>query len=661
MSRTARLALMALLDVAVLSVAYWGAFLLRFDGHLSLWMFKRALFAWPYVVAFQYFVLYLFSVPRFAWRFISLREAYRIGGAVGLVAGVLLVARLVSGLVRGSWGYAAYALVPIGVILAYAAFAFIGVVGIRALRRLTVENADRGRRARAQTGGPESVRTLLVGAGQAGALTAKEILARPDLRMEIVGFLDDLAAKKGSTIHGVPILGSSDELAKVAHRTGATQVIITIASATGQQIRRIVELCERAGIQPKIIPGIYEILDGSVQLSRIRDVSIEDLLGREPVELDLDLVSSFVAAKVVLVTGAGGSIGSELCRQVARFGPKRLVLLEQAEFGLFTIHQELSRTHPEIDLGPVICDVCDAARVASVFAEEQPQVVFHAAAHKHVPMMEWNPGEAVKNNVFGTKTVADAANHHGAEAFVMVSTDKAVNPTSVMGATKRVAEMYIQALSSGSSTKFVAVRFGNVLGSTGSVVPTFKAQIADGGPVTVTHEEMKRYFMTIPEASQLVMQAAAMGEGGEIFVLDMGEPVRIVDLAQALIRLSGFEPGVDIAIEFTGLRPGEKLFEEFGFDAERMTKTRHEKIYVGRLAPSRLEVVEEGLGMLSEFRGLVSVRDVRVALARIVPEMQNSAPSVRPGPAVADATPPSQRRRAEADGMAAVHLGLASR
>jgi FlaA1/EpsC-like NDP-sugar epimerase len=335
------------------------------------------------------------------------------------------------------------------------------------------------------------------------------------------------------------------------------------------------------------------------------------------------------------VTGAGGSIGSELCRQVARFKPASLVLVEQAEFNLFSIHQELLAGFPELDIRPLICDVCDSARLDAIFESEKPHVVFHAAAHKHVPMMEWNPGEAIKNNVFGTKKVADAADRHGANAFVLISTDKAVNPTSIMGASKRAAEMYVQALSQRSATKFVAVRFGNVLGSTGSVVPIFKAQIAAGGPICVTHPGMLRYFLTIPEASQLVMQAAAMGRQGEIMLLDMGEPIRIVDLAVELIRLSGFEPG-DIEIKYTGIRPGEKLHEELAFDAERMSKTRHEKIFVGKLHPCSLSELERKLERLSVLTGSMSRDHVRRGLAELVPEMCEPATDRVPKPAEAE-------------------------
>jgi len=606
------------LDLFVLSVAYFLAFAVRFDGLPPLQMIKRLMFTWPYVVGLEIAVLYVFSVPYFAWRYVSLREAQRVMWAT-LCSGLsLLLVRLVSVPLMRRLDYFEYALVPIGVIAGNAALSFFGIAGLRFGRRIMVERSkSRGLSPRVL----ERVPTLLLGAGQAGVLVAKEINARPDLPIAPIGFLDDDRSKLASIVHGVRVLGTTSELAEIARVTGARQAIITIANASGTDVRRIARLCESAGIAVKMIPGIFEILGGQVNLTRMRDVSIEDLLGRETVALDQELINGFLRGRRVLVTGAGGSIGSELCRQVARFNPASLVLVEQSEYHLFAIHQELVATFPDTRLKPVICDVCDTARVDTVFREERPEVVFHAAAHKHVPMMEWNPGEAIKNNVFGTKKVADAAHQFGCDAFVLISTDKAVNPTSIMGATKRSAELYIQALSQSSGTKYVAVRFGNVLGSTGSVIPTFKAQIAAGGPVTVTHPDMKRYFMTIPEASQLVMQAAAMGGNGEILVLDMGEPVRIVDLAEELIRLSGFEPGVDIAIKFSGARPGEKLFEELGFDAEKMGKTRHERIFIGKLGGSERAKVELALERLSAVTNSTSRDEVRSVLRELVTEM----------------------------------------
>lgn len=609
-------------DLTILSLAYWAAFYLRFDFELPNELFKRLLFTWPYVVAFEFAILLAYSVPRFAWRYVSLKEASRVLQATATIAVVLLALRYVSAAVLPLWLEAQYALIPGGVILSNMMLSFLGIVGIRAIRRLSVE---RGSARALERPSHEMIPTLLIGAGQGGAQTAKEIEKRPDLGLEPVGFLDDDRHKHGSTVHGVQVLGGVEDLPRIAANTDAKQAIVTIAELEPKALRRILEQCEKAGVRAKILPGLYQLIDEQAGLGRLRDVSIEDLLGRDSVKLDMALVGDFLTNKRVLVTGAGGSIGSELCRQVARFHPESLVLVERTEFALFTIHQELIAAFPKLKIVPRICDVTDLDRLDRVFGQDRPQAIFHAAAHKHVPMMEYNPGEALKNNIFGTKAVADAADRHHAQAFVLISTDKAVNPTSIMGATKRVAEMYVQSLSTRSKTKFVAVRFGNVLGSTGSVIPTFKAQIAAGGPVTVTHPEMKRYFMTIPEASQLVMQAAAMGHGGEIFVLDMGVPVKIVDLANDLIRLSGLVPGVDIQVQFTGMRPGEKLFEELGFDAELMTTTAHQKIFCGKLTPNSLAEVRASLEFLARYLDETDALTVRAALSQIVPEMIHSS------------------------------------
>ena len=452
----------------------------------------------------------------------------------------------------------------------------------------------------------------------------------PDV--EPIAILDDDTTKHGMRLHGVEVMGSIDDAARLLPRLNASEVLIATPSANGKQMRRIVERVSVDGVAVRTVPSISALVDGRLSVSQIREVNIEDLLGREPVKLEWDRISAMVAPEVVLVTGAGGSIGSELCRQIARFGPRSVVLLEQAENALYHIHRELKETFPDVNFMPRICDVCDRTRLDMVFGETQPGLVLHAAAHKHVPMMEWNPGEAVKNNVGGTMNVSDAAHDHGVRQFVMISTDKAVNPTSVMGCTKRVAELYVQSQAERSYTNFVTVRFGNVLGSNGSVIPLFKKQIANGGPVTVTHPDMERFFMTIPEASQLVLQAAAMGDSGEIYVLDMGEPVKITQLAEDLIRLSGLRAGRDIEIVYTGIRPGEKLFEELAIDGENACKTKHPKIYIGR-GQARTHT-----GMRSAIEGLLGLAEhadadrVRAALKRIVPRYAFTAPRA---PAVA--------------------------
>jgi len=490
--------------------------------------------------------------------------------------------------------------------------------------------------------GPKRQRVLILGAGDAGEMLVREIRSRHLMRFDPVGFLDDDPHKRGMSIHGVRVRGTLAELGHVAAAHAVDEVVIAIPSATGSQMRAIVQGCKDAGVRFKTIPGIDHLIEGRVTVSQIREVDIEDLLGRDPVVLDHAEISATIAGKVVLVSGAGGSIGSELCRQVCRFEPRALVLVEHCENNLFNVHRELAAKFPDLALVPCIADVTDATRMREVFGQHRPAIVFHAAAHKHVPMMEWNPGEAVKNNVGGTRTLADVSHESGVDRFVMISTDKAVNPSSVMGASKRTAEIYVQALSERSKTRFVTVRFGNVLGSAGSVIPIFKEQIAAGGPVTVTHPEMRRYFMTIPEASQLVLQAGAMGAGGEIFILDMGEPVRIADLARDLITLSGFKPGVDIDVEFTGVRPGEKLFEELSVDEEDADRTGHPKIFVGRFRPHAWDAVQRQLRELLDLAD-GRAQDIRRKFAEIVPEYRAPA-HVAPVPTPVPATEPEPER-----------------
>jgi FlaA1/EpsC-like NDP-sugar epimerase len=430
------------------------------------------------------------------------------------------------------------------------------------------------------------------------------------------------------------VLGGIGQVSILVHDLKVDEVVVAIPRASGREMRRIVDLCAQSGASIRTLPGTDRLIDGKITVSQLQSVNIEDLLGREPVVLDARLIEGTLHDRVVMITGAGGSIGSELCRQICRFKPKRVVLVEQAENNLFHVHRNLLQLHPDIALVPYIADICDSKRLEIIFEKERPHVVFHAAAHKHVPMMEWNPGEAIKNNVFGTKKVADLSAAYGVEKFVMVSTDKAVNPTSVMGVSKRCAEIYVQALSQRSKTQYVTVRFGNVLGSEGSVVPLFKEQIARGGPVTVTHPEMKRYFMTIPEACQLVIQAGGMGAGGEIFILDMGEPVKVVDLARDLIRLSGLVPNEDIEIRFTGVRPGEKLFEELAVDDEHVTKTHHPKIFVGKFKPHAWDDVEHAFASLHDMTDGTDALNIRAAFRALVPEYgaasSTEAPAAHP-------------------------------
>jgi len=640
LNRTVQVAL----DVAVLSVAYWLSFLFRFEFAIPSPFLQALLITWPYVVVLHYAGLALLGVPRMSWRYFNIGDASRVLLAVSTSTAVLVAVRLVGHRVSS---HMEALVIPLGVLAMTFVLSFLGLVGARALRRLHGEALERQQ----QVVGVERQRVLLIGAGQAGVMVAREIANRPDLNLQPVGFLDDDRSKIGTSIGGLPVLGSTKDVGAIAERKHVHRALITIANASGQQIRAIAEQCRDAELETKIIPGIYEIVGDKVNLSRIREVAIEDLLGREPVQLDEEIVGSAIRSRVVLVTGAGGSIGSELCRQVCRFGPERLVLVERYENALFEIHRELAAAFPHVPIDPRVADVCDAVRMEQVMQAAKPELLFHAAAHKHVPMMEWNPGEAVKNNVGGTRIVADLAHRLGVQRFVLISTDKAVNPSSVMGATKRVAEIYLQALSERSSTRFVTVRFGNVLDSAGSVIPIFREQIAKGGPVTVTHPEMQRYFMTIPEASQLVLQAGAMGQGGEIFILDMGEPVRIVDLARDLIILSGLRPEEDIKIEFCGVRPGEKLMEELSTDAEQADKTKHPKVFIGRVPRQEIETVLGGVTTLIERATGTDADLVRAALGDLVPEYRVARPSrpatrAEPEPEtkrVAQNTPPFSR------------------
>ncbi|MHC4743728.1 MAG: polysaccharide biosynthesis protein [Planctomycetota bacterium] len=463
-------------------------------------------------------------------------------------------------------------------------------------------------------------RFLIVGAGDTGETLLRDIHRMEVAQYEVIGFIDDDSTKHGISIHGIPVLGNVAQLPEICKNRNIEEIAIAMPSASHQELRRVIQVCEGTKIRFRTVPSLTDIASGKFAVSQIRQVDIDDLLGREAVQLDLDLIEAFAKDKTILVTGAGGSIGSEMCRQLCKFKPRQLLLVEQAENPLFYIERELRKEYPDVSLRAVVCNITDAQRVDEVFAEYEPEVVIHAAAHKHVPLMELNPGEAVKNNVIGSRNVADASDKCGASNFVMISTDKAVNPTSIMGSSKRVAEMYIQDLNRTSKTHFVTVRFGNVLGSDGSVVPIFKKQIAQGGPVTVTDPKMKRYFMTIPEASQLVLQAATMGKGGEIFVLDMGEPVKIVDLARELITLSGFRPGEDIEIVFTGLRPGEELFEELSIDGEDMQQTRHPKIGIWKNIVTDRDSLRKGIDQLVDIGKTRNHAEIVSKIKELVPE-----------------------------------------
>ena len=448
----------------------------------------------------------------------------------------------------------------------------------------------------------DNIRSIFVyGAGDAGEMIIREMLKHPELGYRPVGIIDDDRDKRNMKIHNLPVLGGRDRLLELVAEYGVGEIVIAIPSATGVEMKPIIDACAEAKVKVKTVPGVYELIDENVYISQIRDVKIEDLLGRDQVDLNIHEIKNHISGKSILITGSGGSIGSQIAREVIRFNPKKLYLLGRGEHSVYLIDNELSLEFPDVLKEVIIADIQDRAKIADVFSKHQIDIVFHAAAYKHVPLMEAHAGEAVKNNVLGTKNVADAAQAHNVSTFVMISTDKAVNPTSVMGATKRVAEMYIQSMAAGSHTRFVAVRFGNVLGSRGSVIPLFRKQIESGGPLTVTHPEITRYFMTIPEAAKLVVQASVMAKGGEIFILDMGNPVKIADLAKDLIRLSGFSPDVDIKIRYTGLRPGEKLYEELLTAEEGTRRTVHKKIFVAKKQEINAGMLEKEIASLERF------------------------------------------------------------
>ena len=585
--------------------ALLSAFLLAYNFRLRPLLADGVIFEWfmklyvPFLclsLPSKLFAFYVLGQYRSSWRYVGLRDLAGVLRASLVGSFIFILAYFLTELTSDSmFGEPAInrerRLPESSVFLIDWAATMVFVCAARVLFRFYHEEI---RPARTES----SSRVLIVGAGNAGEALLRELLRMSRDRYACVGFLDDDAPQLRGRIHGVEVLGRISEIRKICREKKVQEVFIATESATPKMIRALVERCQGTGVIFRTIPTMTDLMAGRFTVSQIRDVEITDLLGREPVTLDADEIAKQLRSRQVLVTGAGGSIGSEMCRQIASFEPKRLILVEQAENGLFEIERELRRSHPALDVVPLIADITDEKRVAAIFNAESPSIVFHAAAHKHVPMMETNPGEAIKNNIGGTSVVAHAAIAAGVEKMVLISTDKAVNPTSMMGCTKRVAEMYLQSLGDRGVTQFVTVRFGNVLGSSGSVVPIFKQQIADGGPVTVTDPKMKRYFMTITEAAQLVLQAGAMAKGGEVYILHMGEPVRIVDLATDMITLSGLRPGRDIEIKFTGVRPGEKLFEELSFDHEDIGDTAHPKIGIWKHRACDLGTLRASLDQL---------------------------------------------------------------
>ncbi|MBI5442045.1 MAG: polysaccharide biosynthesis protein [Deltaproteobacteria bacterium] len=619
------------LDAVFVALSHILAYLIRFEGQIPS---DQRPFFWTglaLTVLAEPVVFLLSGFYRRIWRYISIPDLIHIVKTVSIAS---MVATLVSHFFLFSPGYSRS--VPV--------LTWLLVNGFIMARSLAWRLFTECRQGR-QRGGTE--RILIVGAGMGGKLLFQEIKQNPDMAYSVVGFLDDDPKKVGAFINDKPVLGTISQLRRISMYHGVRRVIIAIPSAPARLIREVVHLCRKSGIEVQTLPAMADILDVTVLASQVRDVNLEDLLGRAPVMLDAEKIRSYLTGRRILVTGAGGSIGSEICRQVVRFNPREIVLFDIAETPLHQIHLELQRDFPEGEFTPVLADVRDRDQVYRIFEQTRPEVVFHAAAYKHVPMMEFHPAEAIKTNVLGTRNLAEAAEAVWVERFVMISTDKAVNPTNVMGASKRAAEIFVQAFSEESKTEFITVRFGNVLGSSGSVVPHFQEQIRRGGPVTVTHPDVIRYFMTIPEASQLVLQAGSMGHAGEIFLLDMGEPIKILDLAKELIRLSGLKPHEDIEIVFTGLRPGEKLYEELLIAGEGIKPTDHRKILVAAAQSLPLAEVEEHLEELDFCLRRCDDALTLTKLKAMVPEYQPAGRTLEPAPSAKLAIHPSALRAGE--------------
>ena len=577
-------------DIIGLNIALIMAYYIRFDFSFQA-IYEEFITNLPVIslitVTFKIFIFYAFRLYKSLWRYAGAYEVVNVAIA-SLVANAfptlfLLVQYALTGNVAA----------PRSIFALTALLDVYAVGGIRMLYRIyrrkvlgTAIDYDKVRRV------------LIVGAGDAGAIIAQEMRRHPELLQKPVAFIDNDSYKIGSKLNGIPILGDDKKIPEIVRRERINEIILAIPHAKPAKLNMIYAESANLGCRIRILPSMSQIIDESVVMQKVKDVDIEDLLGRDIIRLDVDAISSYLSRKIILVTGAGGSIGSELCRQIALFSPEKLIMLDNYENNLHDVWMELQKTFPNLNLYPVIASIRDAERLNEVFEEYCPNIVFHAAAHKHVPLMEWHPEEAIKNNVLGTWNLIHSAEKTKVDRFVLISSDKAVNPTNVMGATKRVAEMMVQAMDSISRTEYVAVRFGNVLGSNGSVIPLFRRQIESGGPVTVTHADMTRYFMAIPEAAQLVMQAGAYARGGEIFILDMGQPVRILDLAENMIRLSGYEPYEDIPVKFIGLRPGEKLFEELLMTEEGIEKTVNEKIYVAKPLFKDYDLLEKEIALL---------------------------------------------------------------
>jgi FlaA1/EpsC-like NDP-sugar epimerase len=594
-------------DLLWVPVAWLGAYWMRFnlaDFPAEFW--SAAWEQLPLVMLICALVYSSFGLYRGVWRFASLPDLTRIARAAAVAT--FLVVLILFILSRNEF-------LPRSVPPLFLLFQLIGLAGPRLLYRRLKDH---------RLGLRPGQRVLVVGADRAGEMLVRDMLRDHSRQYNPVAFVDDKLRRQGGDIHGVPVKGSPNQIPALVESLGIDLIMLAVPTATDAQMQALVALCERSGKPFRTVPQLQSVLSGAVTINQLRPVSIDDLLGRNPVQLDWAAIRAGLTDRVILVTGAGGSIGSELCRQVIAARPRRLLLADNCELNLYQLDQELANRADTPDYGLALLDVTDRGAVQSLFEQEQPQTVFHAAAYKHVPLLEAQARAAVRNNVLGTEIVADCADRFGCERFVLISTDKAVNPANVMGATKRAAEVLCQARAERSHTRFITVRFGNVLGSAGSVVPLFQRQIERGGPVTVTHPQIERFFMTIPEACQLIMQAALIGTGGEIFVLDMGEPVKIGYLAEQMIRLAGREPGTEIRIEYVGLRPGEKLYEELFYEREDLLSTAHQKIRAARRSMVDPVQIEHALDRLRAAAEAVDAAALERCLRDLVPEWQTA-------------------------------------
>ena len=619
------------LDICLVVGAYLLAYLLRFEGTIPAREWETIRSTLPYILPFKLAIFYFFGLYKGMWRYTSTFDLFNVVKATVTSSTLIILAIL---FIYHFQGF------PRSVFIIDGFLTFIFIGGLRMAIRILLSEQERGFLSLRQVFQLHPERKLakpkkgllIIGAGDAGEKIVREIRENPRLNYEVVGFLDDDSAKRGMRIHGVPVLGPIAKIHDMAFRDEMDEILIALPSASARQMKRIIEACEATGLKTRTTPGIGELIDGKISFKMIREVSFEDLLGRDPVDLDLKSIEDYLTNKVVLISGAGGSIGSELCRQITQFRTKNLILLDKTENNLFHLDMEFKQRFPKVSIRPVLGDVHNRGFLEKLFSADKPEVVFHAAAFKHVPIVELNPWEGVFNNVIGTKNIAEASYQFGVERFVMISTDKAVRPVSVMGVTKRVAEMITSCYARGNHGRFVSVRFGNVIGSEGSVVHVFKRQIERLGPITVTHPDITRYFMTIPEACKLILQAGALGEGGEIFILDMGTPVKIVDMARDLIRRSGFKPGVDIEIKFIGLRPGEKLYEELITEGEGIVRTPHEKIFVLKGVSEDVKWLYEKIGELVKLAYNQDAEGIKSKLKEIVPEYQPYPPAALPHP-----------------------------